>query len=630
MTTRLSFRHCVAMLALLSSATAWAAGKELPGLPTGDVPPPPPKGFEVPPPLTSPVAPGSVQPQPGVRIDPTDRGPRMWVFADITATVLGPTGARVAWTARDGATSYRVLRDGAVIADVTPGAAPITLVDPALEPGRSYAYKVQALQAAPTMAAAPTAKSTRGGGYVREPNGGATLTQPPAVLEESNVAWAATPPLAPAVDLTASVVGPNAVRLNLKPPPWAKSFQVWRDKQLIRQNVAGFPFDDTAIPPGSHTYAVQATYARLDGSPLPGPISKEVTIRVGPFTMLAFGDSVMWGQGLIDPPVGSHKFAPKVRDWLTTQMGKPVQLFSFAHSGAVITPGTSTQEAPSMMTPGEMPNSFPSITNQVTALSRGVVPNSLDVDLVLVDGCINDIGVAFILNPTSSRTAIIDRTREKCSAMTTLLGQIHTAFPRARIVVTGYFPIVSQASDLTAVTLLLLHVGAMAAPAAIALGIPIDPVTGLITTAVTSKVLKDTLVDHSYAFLTESNAQLGAAAAAANAAMKGDFVSFAPIPYLEQNAYASPQSWLWLVPTDLYPKDEVFTQRLSLCQNTALLARTEPPGTDLTGTRAKCIEASMGHPNVEGAQAYTDAVISRLKPMLPSWTTVHAANQSAQ
>ena len=75
-------------------------------------------------------------------------------------------------------------------------------------------------------------------------------------------------------------------------------------------------------------------YARLDGTPIPGPTSKEVTMRVGPFVVVALGDSVMWGQGLADAPGSSHKFAPKVRDWLSSRTGKDVQLISLAHSAA--------------------------------------------------------------------------------------------------------------------------------------------------------------------------------------------------------------------------------------------------------------------------------------------------------
>ena len=258
------------------------------------------------------------------------------------------------------------------------------------------------------------------------------------------------------------------------------------------------------------------------------------------------------------------------------------------------------------------------------------VANPADVDLVIVDGCVNDVGVALVLNPATSNNEIVARSKTFCdSGMFALLGVVHSVFPQARIVVTGYFPIVSPSSDLTAVSVLLLSSGAIAATAAPLLGIPLDPVTGLIAGAVTSTVLRDILVSHSDTFFTVSGAHLLTAVNNFNARF-GSFASFAHIPYLHQNAYAAPDSWLWLVPTDLFPKDEVFKQRGALCQNDSMLLKTVSSQSDLTVARAKCIEASMGHPNVKGAQAYTDAITTRLAPFLPQWKATHKSVQHAQ
>lgn len=282
------------------------------------------------------------------------------------------------------------------------------------------------------------------------------------------------------------------------------------------------------------------------------------------------------------------------------------------------------------MTPGEVPNSFPSVIHQANVQARRVTTNADDVDLVLVDGCINDVGIALVLNPATSNTEIVNRSKIFCDGgMFGLLSLVHGVFPKARIIVTGYFPIVSPSSDLTAVSLLLLGVGAVTATAAPLVGIPLDPVTGLIAGAVTSTVLKDNLVSHSNTLFTVSGVHLLTAVNNFNAKF-GNFASFAHIPYLQQNAYASPDSWLWLVPTDLYPKDEVFNQRAALCQNNSMLLKTVTSPGELTVARAKCVEASMGHPNVKGAQAYTDAITTRLTPFLAQWQATHKAVQHAQ
>lgn len=163
-----------------------------------------------------------------------------------------------------------------------------------------------------------------------------------------------------------------------------------------------------------------------------------------------------------------------------------------------------------------MPNSFPSITRQAltnapAALSSaGVNPD--DVDLVLVDGCINDIRIARILDPTKSDTEISGNTSSACAGMASLLTGIHGKFKNAKIVLTGYWAIVSPGSDLTAVASLVVATGAVVGPAAAGLvGIPLDPVTGLIAGAITSTALRDTLVGHSNTFLGASDTALLAA-----------------------------------------------------------------------------------------------------------------------
>ena len=272
-----------------------------------------------------------------------------------------------------------------------------------------------------------------------------------------------------------------------------------------------------------------------------------------------------------------------------------------------------------------MPNSFPSITRQAltnapAALSSaGVNPD--DVDLVLVDGCINDIRIARILDPTKSDTEISGNTSSACAGMASLLTGIHGKFKNAKIVLTGYWAIVSPGSDLTAVASLVIATGAVVGPAAAGLvGIPLDPVTGLIAGAITSTALRDTLVGHSNTFLGASDTALLAAVGTASSTMGAGWISFVRPPFTADNAYAAHNTWLWLVPTDLFPKDEVYLQRTQTCGSIRF-----PSGVDA----AECVEASSGHPNVLGAQAYADAITGALASTLPVWRQAHAATQHA-
>ena len=255
--------------------------------------------------------------------------------------------------------------------------------------------------------------------------------------------------------------------------------------------------------------------------------------------------------------------------------------------------------------------------------ARVQVAQAADVDLVLMDGCINDVGVAKILNPNTSEGEIGSFTQHLCGGgvMEARLGQIHSRFPNAKILLTGYFPIISDSSDLTAVAALLINVGALAGSAAPLFGIPIDPVTGAIAGLITSQIVRDKAVSHSATFHAVSTSSLTTAAINANQRFGGNRIRFVGIPFTGINAYAAPDTWLWLLPTPGVPisngKDEVFDQRARVCSA-------------VQNTPATCFTASAGHPNVKGAQAYANAITGALGEFMAGWRAAHATVQSTQ
>ena len=228
--------------------------------------------------------------------------------------------------------------------------------------------------------------------------------------------------------------------------------------------------------------------------------SRDVLRAVGrPFNMLAFGDSIMWGQGLTD----GLKFGTLVKNWVDANLpGRGVTFQSFAHSGAVILPD-SVQDAAGIFG-GEVPASYPSIHGQLsralaTLVTRGITP--ADIDLVLLNGGINDIGVVNILNPFASTASIRELTRDSITdRMNFLLPTAAGMFPNAKFVVPGYFPIVTLDSSVLEITALLMALGLA------------EPLSALGVTA----AVKQTLVEHCAAFFAESDAGLRDAVAAQN------------------------------------------------------------------------------------------------------------------
>jgi hypothetical protein len=155
-----------------------------------------------------------------------------------------------------------------------------------------------------------------------------------------------------------------------------------------------------------------------------------------PFHMLVLGDSILWGQGL----KAEHKTWYHVKLWLEKNTGRRVVERIEAHSGAVIERSSLTDNLTS--TNGEVNLGLPTINDELEKAGRFYSDPS-QVDLVLVSGCGNDVGLQNLLN-VSRTSEVDDMTNAKCGKpVESLLRRIATTFPAARIIVTGYYPFFS-------------------------------------------------------------------------------------------------------------------------------------------------------------------------------------------
>ena len=157
--------------------------------------------------------------------------------------------------------------------------------------------------------------------------------------------------------------------------------------------------------------------------------------------MLVLGDSITWGQGLRK----EDKFWWRVKNWLQNKTGRDVKEKIEAHSGALIE--TSPGLKPLFSShDGEINLITPTINEQIDD-ARNYYGDTSQVDLILVDGCINDVDVRNLLDASTSLTALDQRIKEKCgSRMQPLLQRITTEFPNAHVVVTSYYRIISSES----------------------------------------------------------------------------------------------------------------------------------------------------------------------------------------
>jgi lysophospholipase L1-like esterase len=300
--------------------------------------------------------------------------------------------------------------------------------------------------------------------------------------------------------------------------------------------------------------------------------------------MIVFGDSVTWGQGLLD----SEKFSTLVNAELA---GGNAQCTMVAHSGAVIGMGLDPDV---QAAPGEVPRAYPSILQQV----RNFSDPSGDFDLVIINGGINDLDVTFILNPLTDVHELSTLTDLYChDHLAGLLPEVLDRFSKARVIVTGYFPILSERSDPD-----LLHrflqSHFISIPSVSEAEIAIGNTLGLDRNAIMDKV-----VLLAKTFWQESTTAIQKVVAEAKSPRLG--AAFAP--FTPANSALADDPWLWGVTALLEPQDPMADTRRPLC---------DAAETDIL-KRFICHRASAGHPNLEGARQFAQAILKTLTQLSP-------------
>ena|SRR2546421_10191792 len=294
------------------------------------------------------------------------------------------------------------------------------------------------------------------------------------------------------------------------------------------------------------------------------------------FNMVVLGDSVTWGQGLLP----AEKFYALVKLALTGANGTQ-GCTVLAHSGAIIGADVATTEP---RVDGEVPTSYPTIMQQCDAFNDA--PEA--VDLIILNGGINDIDVRRILNPLTDPKDLHELILRHCYRnMKRLLGNVVNKFtkPTAKIVVTSYFPIISEQSLPPLVHVFLALYGVS---------------SGMFFPHLADQIVEK-VISNSTQFWDESNSMFQQAVDEMNAQAGGaPRLFFAKPTFAAANSALAPDAWLWGVNLDLSPQDPVRAARRQSCNACE---------TDLIQLQT-CYRASAGHPNLTGAQQFANAILA--------------------
>jgi len=314
--------------------------------------------------------------------------------------------------------------------------------------------------------------------------------------------------------------------------------------------------------------------------------------RADAFHVVVIGDSIAWGNGLND----QDKYYYLVADWLQKELNRPVDVAVYAHSGASISGETGKSIDPNLN------NGYPSLIDQANSIQ-----NKGEVDLILVSGGINDVKIENILNPQLSPDDIYQRALSIKDPMENLLSYLLSECKNAKIVVTDYYPIVSEDSDakfilgLYGVFEFLIN----------------DPLEKL-----DAFELKESLIDNSLEF------HEGSTTAITNAALEADNAANRIVPanvdFKPANSYAASETWLWKLigpevsmeaPLELdldvlKTDDDQFDYRSSLASDAIPFESIDDYINKIN---------AIGHPNRNGAREYARAIESTIKSKGLDW-----------
>ncbi|MGE3182168.1 MAG: hypothetical protein AB7N71_11090 [Phycisphaerae bacterium] len=313
------------------------------------------------------------------------------------------------------------------------------------------------------------------------------------------------------------------------------------------------------------------------------------------FYIAVVGDSVLWGNGLRE----EDKYPAIVAREIEAAYDVHVVAQRFAQNGA---PVKANDEGAFCEFDcfGEVPTILTSLETQAMRIERPEL-----VQLVLTQGCINDVGLPRIVDPEIPIEELSLATDLACRGrMRDYLAILQTIVPNAKVLVMGYYPIVGSTSDLFGVEAFFqTNTGV------------IDEEEGLILPDPQNlQLLRDQVTIRAQRFREESDIALQTAVDVTRSAFPAFDVTFLASTFGPENAVFTADAYLWGMTNDnprfdefpdtlqLFPEDDVQDLRYQRCLAAAGLE-----------TLLLCLYTSVGHPNRAGAASYAAVVMENLR-----------------
>ena len=300
-----------------------------------------------------------------------------------------------------------------------------------------------------------------------------------------------------------------------------------------------------------------------------------------PLKVIAFGTSLTWGDGLKEE--STYRYL--VASYVGQQTKRTVAMWTFAHSAAYLTDASDAgtlalSAAPSK---GDLNGTIPAVEPASGQADEGQADCALkrkdslqNADLILLDGCINEVNAVLIVAPWTKPEDIEANTEKYCQNMQPVLGKLLTSFPKTTIVVVNYYPIVSKNSTIfgSAGTHHVAGVAAKSLKPKMAASIQTYKAKN-----VAQDAEKNIMVENSELFYQTSKQAIIDAINAVNPAGVQQRAVSATLPEISVDghqtvdpdwAYGAPKTHLWLLPFPLFlglgiNRDDKFVPRWWEC-----------------------------------------------------------------
>lgn len=344
-----------------------------------------------------------------------------------------------------------------------------------------------------------------------------------------------------------------------------------------------------------------------------------------PITVAAFGDSVVWDQGLDH----QMKMGYRLGQILGRQTGRSYRSLNYAISGAVLDapgfpPGNHASgclgyryaqdpDNDGQMEFGEVTQQTPDVFCQIEKARAEALAGHYRIDLVVVNGCINDldplVGIPYGITPGSQD--LVAAVKRECSGigalpqnpaanvpyfsgakigyggrgMKDLLLTIHRELPgHPKVILADFYWALSEFS------------GKHTLGSCDNLGLPANALP--LCKSVAEGVVEPTRWDQ---FARYSAEAYRAAAQQANAASSnGPFAVASSGLFTKQNSGFTPNAWVWSDTT----ADPAYALRQYACP-------------ELSATPPQCLTATLVHPNITGARHF--ATTFAMLPQIRQW-----------